>query len=118
MRAVGRNLEPRIELEGISSDMMTVAVVDVDPVLGHLDPEIRVADGARGFRDLRGRDRERLAIAQAREPAIDADGQAAERLGGMHDAARAVGLADRSAAVRALLHHQHIRDAELGDDAE
>ncbi len=78
MRPIGRDTKPGIELERIVSNVMSVAVIDVDSVLGHFNAEIRIADGFRGLLDLLGRGRDRLAIAQAGKPSIDANGQPAQ----------------------------------------
>src|SRR5579885_2365275 len=118
VRAVRGDIETRKQLEGIPSDVMAVAIVDVNPVGSDLDPEVRVADGLRHLLDLIGRSRERLPVPQAGETTVDAYGQPAELLGGLHDSSSPVSLADRRAAMRTLLHREHVFDAELGDDPE
>src|SRR5215472_6909593 len=64
MCAVGGDAELGKERERILRDVVSVAIVDVDAILGDLDAEIRVLDLLRELGDLARRIRKRLALVQ------------------------------------------------------
>src|SRR6266851_6386530 len=118
MRPIGSDLELGIEGEGITRDMVAVAVIDMNPIGGDFDTEICITYCLRRLGDLGRRRRKGLAVAQAGEAGIDADRQLPELLRRMHDAPRAIGFADRRPAMRALAYGEDVGNAEFGDDAE
>ena len=106
------------ERERILRDVVAVAVVDMDAVLGDLDAEILVAHLARHRCDLLGRLRKRPARMQREQRRGVALRQIRARRGGEHDAAREIVLLDGAARMRAHLHHQHVADVQLRGDAQ
>ena len=67
MRSVLLNVELRVEIEHVLGDVMAVAIVDVDAVLGDLDAKILVAHFGGAFGDLLRRLREGLAGVQRKQ---------------------------------------------------
>jgi hypothetical protein len=118
VRAVVLDAEAAEEVERAGGDAMLRAVVDVDPVARDFDAEIGIADLRHRLGDLLGRVGEGTPVAQPHQARVDIDGQTLEARRRMHEPARAIGLANGAAAMRAHLHHQHVVDGELGDDAE
>ena len=68
VRAVRLDVELGVELEHVVGDVMAVAVIDVDAVLGDLDAEILVADLAGILGDLLRGVRERVAGVEREQP--------------------------------------------------
>ena len=102
----------------LRDDALAIWQAGVDAVLGDLDAEILVAPGRGVLGDLLGRERERAAGMQAKQPVGIIFRQIVLLARGIHDAPGEVVLLHRTACMGAHLHHQNVLDVKLGADAE
>ena len=91
---------------------MAGAVVDMNSVLGRLDPVVVVLHLRGNLGDLSTRVGKRLLVVDLQQRPPIASRQAVVRRRRVHDAARRVMLLNRAARVRADMDGEHVGDAQ------
>ena len=118
MRRVVLEPEQRPQRERIVAAVVTVAIEDVDAVLGGHHPEAGIAHCRRELGDLRRRVRERALLVERKQRRGEVLRQRVPTARRVHQAARGIGFAHDRTGMLADLDDEHRRELELGGDPE
>ena len=117
VRAVVLDRETGKQIVGIGRDVEPVTVVDADTVRGYLNAEIRVANSAGEFPDIRIV-RERVAFVQREQAFVDMPRRARVLARGKHDPSREIDFPNDGAAVTTHLGREQARHVQFRGQAE
>src|SRR5262249_17574713 len=103
--------------EGIVNELVNAACINVNSILGRLDPEIPILDLGGQIGDLLCTVGKWLAIMQLQQRAAITLRQAIVLARSKHNTTRRIVLLECAARMRAYLHHENVTDSEFEANA-